>query len=83
LGGKATDRPLSRVLGGGRHDFAAFVTEIAQLQRRLVTHVPQYTNRSRCPGEVPSSPWRLTGSGGVTLTIIVMMSRGNRPNPAS
>jgi hypothetical protein len=48
---------------GGRHRFAAFVTEIAQLQRRLVTQENQYDHRSRCPGEVPSSPWRLTGSG--------------------
>ena len=46
-------------------DFAAFVTQIAQLQRRLVTLASQYDHRSRCPGEVPSSPWRLTGSGGV------------------
>ncbi len=40
-----------------------FVTEIAQLERQVVTEVQHYDNCSRCPGEVPSSPWCLTGSG--------------------
>src|SRR5262245_9250494 len=42
---------------------AWFVTEIAQRPRRPVTQAVKDDQRSRCPGGVPSSPWRLTGSG--------------------
>src|SRR5262245_2582770 len=42
---------------------AGFVTEIAQSRRPAVTRRAKDDERSRCPGEVPSSPWCLTDSG--------------------
>lgn len=40
-----------------------FVTQSAQYGHSVVTDHRQYCNCSRCPGEVPPSPWCLTGSG--------------------
>ena len=48
-------------------EICGFVTEIAHRQRRTVTQLSHHLSCSRCPGEVPSSPWRLTGSGGVDV----------------
>ena len=41
-----------------------------------VTRFSTMTICSRCPGEVPSSPWRLTGSGGSLVTCL-----GRDPSP--
>jgi hypothetical protein len=40
-----------------------FVTQSAQYGNSVVTDRGQYCKCSRCPGEVPPSPWCLTGSG--------------------
>ncbi len=59
---QAPDRRANLLLRGRFRPAFRFVTEIAQYGGRAVTEREQSTHCSRCPGEVPPSPWCLTGS---------------------